>query len=164
VAKAARAIGYREGDCFAVPLPDGGYALALVARAAPTGGVLFGYFFGPRFPTIPREIQLKGLAAEQAILKARFGDLGIFRGDWPKLGTIPAWRRDLWPMPSFHRRVPLGGEIYRVTYRDENPNSRPLERLMSEGEAGGLPEDSLFGSQAIERVLASLLKPRPVDA
>jgi hypothetical protein len=163
MANAAGGIRYGEGDCFAVPLPDGGYALALVARAAPKGRVLFGYFFGPRFPTIPDETQLKGLAAKQAILKARFGDLGIFRGDWPKLGAIPAWRPDLWPMPSFHRRVPLGGDIYRVTYRDENPNSRPLEKLISEGEARGLPEDSLFGSQAIERVLASLLRPKPVD-
>jgi hypothetical protein len=45
-------INYREGDWFAVPLRDGGYAVGLVARMDNRGGVL-GYFFGPRRDDVP---------------------------------------------------------------------------------------------------------------
>jgi hypothetical protein len=49
---------YREGDLFVLPLQDLGYAVGLVARSGPRGRVLFGYFFGPRYPEMPKLSEL----------------------------------------------------------------------------------------------------------
>ncbi|MGH9822314.1 MAG: Imm26 family immunity protein [Blastocatellia bacterium] len=46
--KRKRKLPYVEGDWFAVPLDDQGYALGMIARARPRGRMLFGYFIGPR--------------------------------------------------------------------------------------------------------------------
>ena len=43
---------YREGDWFAVPSRDGGFAVGVIARANP-GGVLLGYSFGTLRSEIP---------------------------------------------------------------------------------------------------------------
>jgi hypothetical protein len=45
-------IKYREGDWFAVPLRNGGFAVGLVARANPKAALL-GYFFGPKTKGYP---------------------------------------------------------------------------------------------------------------
>jgi hypothetical protein len=89
---------YSEGSAFVVPLRSGGYARGVVARAAPKGKVLFGYFFGPILAS-QDEATLDGLRPTDAILRVRFGDLGLVQGDWPTLGFIPGWRRSEWPMP-----------------------------------------------------------------
>jgi site-specific DNA recombinase len=38
---------YEEGDWFAIPVKESGYATGLIARAANNGKILLGYFFGP---------------------------------------------------------------------------------------------------------------------
>ena len=65
---------YREGDWFAVPLRDGGYAAGLIARANPKG-VLLGYFFGniPFIRQYLNVIVLVGIAA--AIVPVALGAL-----------------------------------------------------------------------------------------
>jgi hypothetical protein len=35
---------YREGDLYALPLRDSGFGIDLVARSAPPGRTLFGFF------------------------------------------------------------------------------------------------------------------------
>jgi hypothetical protein len=155
---------YEEGDIFAVPLPSGGWAIAVVARIAPGGRVVVGHFFGPRLPAVPATGNLN-LTAQDSILTARFGDLGIVQGSWKRLGRLGSFKRQQWPMPVFHRQVPHTGQFLRVSYRDDNPNSTPDEIGISEQEARRLPEDSLFGSTAIERVLGSMLPERSkIDA
>jgi len=150
-------LSYREGDTFAVPLKSGGFAVAVVARISPGGRVLLGYFFGPRLKTSPAGPLVPQLRNGDAILVARFGDLGIIRGEWTPLGQVPGFTRNAWPMPVFHRQVLLGGPPVRVQYRDDDPNSVPRESPISENEAKLLPEDGLLGSVAVERVLDSLL-------
>jgi hypothetical protein len=49
----ARKLPDSEGDGFAVPLRDGGYAIGVVARMDRKGSVL-GYFFGPRYDEPPK--------------------------------------------------------------------------------------------------------------
>src|SRR5262249_16153212 len=48
----ASKINHAEGECLAIPLRDGGFAIGVVARANATG-VLLGYFFGPRRDVVP---------------------------------------------------------------------------------------------------------------
>lgn len=151
---------YREGDSFAVPLTGGGWAIAVIARIAPGGRVVVGHFFGPRLPALPAVGSLRALQPQDSILTARFGDLGIVQGKWKPLGQLGSFKREQWPMPVFYRTVPHTGQLLRVSYRGENPNAIPDEVIISQQEAGRLPEDSLFGAAAVERVLASMLPPR----
>lgn len=145
--------GAAEGDAYAVPLPAGGYATAVVARVSPTSGVALGYFFGPRTPGVPEVNSLEGLRPEMAVLVKKFGDLGILEGSWPRIGRVPAWDRRRWPLPAFTRRSPLDQRIWRVEYADDDPNSTPRESVVTEEEARGLPDDALSGGGAIARIL-----------
>ena len=76
---------YLEGSAFLVPLPSGGYARGVVARTAPKGKILLGYFFGPPLDQ-GADPRLESLNAKDAILCVRFGDLGLIEGHWPILG------------------------------------------------------------------------------
>lgn len=112
---------YREGDWFAVPLPEGGFAVGLVARANP-GGVLLGYFFGPKRSDVPLLSQLAALRPGDAVLVAGFGHLGLQQGVWPILGRLETWDRRDWPMPVFVRHEELTRRSLRVFYDDDDPN------------------------------------------
>ena len=100
---------YREGDWIAVPLRDGtGFGVGRIARIAPGGGVLVGYFFAQRFAGRPNAERLGHLRAADAVLRCRFGDLGLLEGEWHVLGGADNWRRDEWPLPTFARKHPSG--------------------------------------------------------
>src|SRR2546427_613319 len=98
---------YSEGTVFFVPLRKGGYARGVVARASREGKVLLGYFFGPRLPSAD-VTECGDLDPAKAILRLRFGDLGLINGEWPIRGRVPGWDRSRWPMPHFVRKDPLG--------------------------------------------------------
>ena len=147
---------YKEGDWFAVPLKDGGYALGIAARVS-RGGAILGYFFGPRYQSVPSATQLHGLAASNASFIGIFGDLGLLEGEWPLICKAEEWRRDSWPMPDFGR-VDTDTQIaYRTTYNENRLTEQVKETKVSLQEAQSLPEDGLFGSGALELQLNRLL-------
>lgn len=148
---------YSEGDWFAVPLRTNGYAIGAVARAAPSGGILLGYFFGPKRHSLPKLDDAGHCHSEDAILIARFGDLGLLNCAWPILGRRPAIR-DSWPMPLFARKDVVSGTISLVEYDRDDP-SREL-RLTKPGrrDISRCPEDGLFGYGAVEIKLTKLLE------
>jgi hypothetical protein len=52
---------YNEGDWFAVPLREGGFAIGVIARVMPRKeGVVLGYFFGPRRNAVPTVEEAQG--------------------------------------------------------------------------------------------------------
>jgi hypothetical protein len=57
---------YAEGDWFGVALRGGGFGVGLLARKS-AGGVLLGYFFGPRRAVLPDLKDLVGLSAGDAV-------------------------------------------------------------------------------------------------
>jgi hypothetical protein len=149
---------YREGDFFAVPLRDGGFATGLVARSGPKGKVLSGYFFGPR-RTEPATLAVAGCCVpHDAVLVARFGDLSLQKEEWPMIGQA-AWNREMWPVPDFGRVDTVSENLgWRVTYADEDPNEVYREVECSPKEALFLPRDSLPGSGAVEIKLGKLIR------
>jgi len=149
-------VDFPEGTWFAVPLREGGFGVGVVARAN-AGGVLLGYFFGPKLAEVPRLDELAGLRAEDAALVAMFGHLGLKRGEWPVLGRLDGWDRQEWPMPVFVRYEELSGRSFKVFYDDDNPNKVIREEQVPPGEAEQGPKDGLMGAGFAEKALTALL-------
>ena len=146
---------FDEGDCIAVPLSDGGYAVGIVARADGKGAAV-GYFFGPRYEDITQNMTARPLQPSEAVFVALFGDMGIRKGQWKVLGRYPRWQRDDWPNPSFLRVDGFGGR-WRVTYSESDLCQEAEVEPITQLAAGNLPQDGAYGFVAVERVLASLL-------
>jgi Immunity protein 26 len=144
---------YREGDWFAVPLASGGYAVGLVARCSRQGKILLGYFFGPRRAELPELSDLLQLAPADAVLVDLFGDLFLYRRQWPILGSTPDWDHGRWPMPIFGAVDELTGIGWRIEYPDEDPTADPRRTRVSGAEASRLPEDRLRGAGAVAKQL-----------
>lgn len=81
------AVKFGEGDWFALPIKDGGWALGLIARRRPRSSTLLGYFFGPRRQSPPILADATGLDPSDADLIHVFGYLGLKNGEWPVLGN-----------------------------------------------------------------------------
>jgi hypothetical protein len=146
---------YSEGSVFVVPLTKGGYARGVVARAAPRGRALFGYFFGPPL-TSATAARLDDLKPDNAVLRVRFGDLGLINGEWSVIGRVPDWDRSQWRMPDFVRQDPLGRlRPVLVRYCDTDP--RHIEAEYPINNDSNLPTDSGYGYGAVEIELTKLL-------
>jgi hypothetical protein len=148
---------YKEGDWFAVPLRDSGYALGLVARMDSKGGVI-GYFFGPRREQLPTKEDVMGLSPADAVLVCLLGDLGLVQEEWPIIYYSVPWNRDEWPMPAFARVTADRSKAWRVEYSDVDLSVLRVELATSE-EVSDLPKDGSYGSGAVEIRLTKLLSP-----
>ncbi len=149
-------VKYREGDWFAVPLLDGGFAVGLIGRANPRG-VLLGYFFGPMRSKVPKLEDVAGLRPDDAVLVRKFGHLGIVQGKWPLLGRLDGWNRLDWKMPVFVRYEELTGRSFRVFYDDDDPIRVLREEQVAAGGAEQAPKDGLMGAGFAEAALTRLL-------
>ena len=150
------ALKYPEGTVFAVPLGDGEFACGLVARAN-TNGVLAGYFFGPRRANAPGLGDVAHVRPEDAVLIGRFGHLGLRGGEWPILGTLPGWQRELWSLPPFVRYEELSGRTFLVFYSDLDPHQLLREIQVPAGPMEQGPKDGLMGAGFVELSLSALL-------
>ncbi len=152
-----RKITYQEGDWITLPLKGGGYGLGIVARVG-KGGVILGYFFAPRYPKLPTAQDTKGLSASDAILIARFGDLGLLRDEWHVVCHAENWKREEWLMPEFGRidRVETSTG-YRTLYHEDRLTEIVQCVKVSAYEAVQLPHDALCGYMALAIHLNRLL-------
>jgi hypothetical protein len=94
-----------------------------------------------------------------AILRVRFGDLGLVNGSWAIIGQIPNWTRTMWPMPEFVRRDPLSRKAWAVRHSDTDPSQTESEYPTDFDSA--LMTDSLSGYGAVEIKLTKLLGAGP---
>ncbi|MDG4879954.1 hypothetical protein [Mesorhizobium sp. WSM4884] len=144
---------YRESSVFSIPLSHGSFARGVVARIAPKGRILLGYFFGPRVSSA----EIGGILPDKAILIARFGDLHLISGKWQVFAEIGDWNRAEWPIPEFVHRDLLGvlpDEVVR--YSDDDIGglgSRERRPIIPTG----LAEDQLMGAEFVEIRLSNLL-------
>lgn len=146
---------YIEGSVFLVPLRNGGYARGVVARTSDEGKVLLGYFFGPQLKEI-ENATVDDLDPAKAILRIRFGDLGLLNGSWKIIGTVADWSRTDWPVPQFVRRDTLSRKAWVVRYSDSDPNK--IEAESPTDLECALTNDSLSGYGAVEIKLTKLLE------
>jgi Immunity protein 26 len=153
---------YREGTWFTVPLRNGGYSVGVIARMDAEGGA-FGYFFGPKQTEIPSLDNIKHLSATDAVLRARFGALGLLNGEWTVLGATPDWNRDAWPLLPFINVDDESNRAVKVILSDQNLefiSQEPCDARL----AKDFPEDACYGYGAVEIVLTKLLDPNWVPA
>jgi hypothetical protein len=148
-----KSLPYSEGSVFLVPLRTGGYARGVVARAGPDGRGLFGYFFGPRLASSEAAVW-NDLDPSAAVLRVKFGDLGLINGEWLIRGIVRDFNRTEWPMPDFVRRAP-GMKARLVRYSDSDPMHIDAEYPIDDDAM--LPTDSLSGYGAVEIKLTKLL-------
>lgn len=146
--------GLREGDCFGVPLPGGGFGVGLVARLGRPGLVL-GYFAPIRYKQIP-SIDEINFSAESAVWVKLFGDLGFLDKRWPVLGILTNWDSESWPLPDFSHHEELTGRCYRISYGGDLRNS-PEQMLVPPEDIVGLPEHGIAGAKFVELKLERLL-------
>jgi len=150
---------FGEGDVFALPLRDRGWALGVLTRHDDSVGV--GYFFGPRLNEIPSSLPL--LTPGRPLVIERFGDLGFCEGDWRILGRLPNWDSKAWPIPPFGRFDVSQRKAWRVHYRDHDLVTPARREAISVDELAHLPQDVLAGAGAVERRLTALLGPSSDD-
>lgn len=146
---------YTEGTIFSLPLREGGFARGVVARAAPEGAVLYGYFFGPKLSS-PNEAQSDGLRPDMAVAQMIFGDLGLLNGEWTILGSLPNWQRGDWSMPDFVRRDPIGKRAWRIRRSDTDPSK--IDREEPVPFDTNLPPNTSSGYGAVEIKLTQILR------
>ncbi|MBM3240185.1 hypothetical protein FJZ31_28200 [Candidatus Poribacteria bacterium] len=147
---------YKEGDWFGVPLEDGGYAVGLIARSRRGGKALFGYFFGPRRSRLPNLNDIRDLTMADAILIGRFGDLGLYTGEWPIIGHSEPWDRNAWPMLPLIRVDEFSKKAWKVEYSEDDPSLIVQETPCDAKEAYRFPRDRAMGSGAVELRLMKL--------
>lgn len=141
---------FHEGQFFLLPLGRGEFALGLITRIPRRGGVMLGYFFGPRRVKAPDANLMNSLTASQAVLAARFKDSALARGEWHPVGSLERFDRSAWPVPAFHRfdgsttYVPDNGTSdWRVEYSDDNLIV-PVAERPAEATDLTLPEDIAY--------------------
>jgi hypothetical protein len=148
---------YQAGDWFAVPLPDGGYGLGLVARRS-RGLTTLGYFFGPRRQDLPAVSEVEPLEQGNSVLVRQFSGLALKCGEWPIVARSTPWQPDRWPMPSFsHIDVVDPTRAYRREYDEKDLDRMIWQTDITPEEARQYPEDGLSGSVALQTRLNRLL-------
>jgi len=158
--KVAKRVKYNEGQWFAVPLREKGFALGIIVRGdfKTKGGL--GYFFGPRRLNVPTATDTLQLGPSNAILITKFGDLYLVEGKWPLIESDRPFQRQDWPVPQFARIDILNNEKgVLVEYDQDNSQmTRPiLETPCLAMDLVGLPQDVLAGAGAVEIKLTRLL-------
>ena len=143
------------GEWVAVPLEGGHWSIDLIARVS-RGGVLLGYFFGPRSERKPDLNDIDGLKPDDAVLIGLIGHLGIKNQTWPVIGRTGNFVRKDWPLPLFVRRDSLIDRVELVRYSDDDLSEVQARRVDSR-DVAGLPEDGLMGHLFVEERLSDLL-------
>ena len=150
---------YGEGAWFAIPLAGGTrWATGLVARAGESGGILFGYFFGPARERALSLADTADLKAEDATMLALFSDTALVKGEWPVVGAHPAWQRARWPMPTFRWDDHALRQVSLVEHSEDMPVTEVSIARVEPGEAAGHPPNTVLGCADVEASLGRLLR------
>jgi hypothetical protein len=153
---------YREGDVFSIPLRNGNVSLGVLARSPKSGWSLLGYFFPYQYDAIPLPGDVPRLTPESAIRVMIFSALSLKKGEWEIISRVDKWDevRELWKMPRFIRRAPIGGIAWLVDYADNDPSKEiAIERC--DPNLQDYYPDGACGAGYVEIVMTKLIDPTP---
>lgn len=153
---APKRISYREGDVIAVPLRDGSWGLGVVARMDAKGG-LIGYFFAPKYASVPSSTKHFSKRPAEAVLVVHCGDLGLLESKWKVIGQMEHWERGAWSIPVFVRTDMISGLSRKIIYSEESLTREVKTLPCPPQEVGVLPKDGVWGAGAVEKTLSRLL-------
>lgn len=142
-----------EGNIFAVPLVQGGYAIGLIARRHKTSSL--GYFFDKIYLSPPEELDIADINNWKVALIGQFSAIGIEEGEWPLLKTNFDFNREEWPIPVLKMQDPLSEKYFAVIYDDTLFNEE--RHLITKEEADKLFGHGVYGYVALEKKLSSIL-------
>ncbi|MBT3785708.1 hypothetical protein HOF92_12085 [bacterium] len=148
-------INYAIGDCFLIPLREGGFARGIIARMNNKGSV-FGYFFGPQLSQ-EKEFCLDGIEPSKAILIGKFGDLGLLKKEWKIKLNLAGFDLSQWPMPQFFRKDLVSEKAWLSKYDEESFKFLSETPTTKENEHY-FPYDRDMGYGAVEIRLTHQLK------
>ncbi|MFQ3246376.1 MAG: hypothetical protein ACI9SP_003028 [Arenicella sp.] len=152
----SKKINYSEGDCFSIPLREGGFGCGVVTRMD-GNGIVFGYFFGPKVTTVA-EISGNDLGIEQSIFCGQFGDLGFLNREWEVIGRVPNWSREQWSMPLFLRFDDNASTGCLSEYDEDSLKCIDEKKVqLSSIDIQNYPKDSVMGYGFVEIKLTKLL-------
>ncbi|MDR1142110.1 MAG: immunity 26/phosphotriesterase HocA family protein [Planctomycetaceae bacterium] len=145
-------INYSEGDCFVLPLENGGYARGVIARLNGKGIVL-SYFFLPKYRNIEEAVIDEYLIPNNSIYIQRHGDLGLIKSHWKIIGKIKSWCHDNWPIPTFGQADSIRKQWGELRYYSDDLQTCRGEKVPVEN-IQNLPSDGLAGYGYMERALS----------
>lgn len=90
---------------------------------------------------------------------AWFGDLGIITGRWPLISTTRSFNRHEWSVPGFRSIDPVyPAKGWLIEYNTQSNKMEMIRRTYRDAlELTGLPQDGVYGYQAIENILTELI-------
>jgi hypothetical protein len=154
----------RAGDWFAIPLPSGGFATGLLARAHSRKRAVFAYFFGPIRKDLPLSEDVLSYAPGDEAFRRHVFDANLISGRWPIVLRPSTWDPLIWPMPEFRMGEEYMDQIWAVRFDDENPESMIAKRPIPKHEIDSYQPVEIHGASITERDLARALGvplPRP---
>jgi hypothetical protein len=120
-------------------------------------GVVFGYFFGPVVDNPSECVAADFLTAGDAVLVGRFGDLGLMRAEWPIIGRVTNWSREMWPMPPFQSAGDTEDEATLTDFSDALDVTAVRKVSQRRAGAEGALPDRVMGYGFVEIQLTRLL-------
>lgn len=143
----------KEGDVFAVPLLQGGYAIGLVAREHK--GITLGYFFKSIFTEVPEFLDATDINSWPVAFIGKFSSLGIEEEEWPLLKTNFVFKREDWPIPVFKMQDLLTEQYFAVLYDDTLVNEERYK--ITKEEADKLFGHAYSGHGSLQKKISSLI-------
>lgn len=100
--------------------------------------------------------EVRSLAANQALIALRSGDVSIKKGTWPIIGDAQIFSKEEWPTPVFVRKQEIEKIAYAMMYADDDIGALLQEEPVAYD--SNLPPGGLHGDGAVELILTSALK------
>jgi hypothetical protein len=152
-------INYVEGDCFLVPLENGGYVRGVVARC--NGSIIhkvFSFFFLPKYEHIADAVVDNYLTPVNSLYVHFHTDLGLLDNRWKIIGKISPWIRENWALPVFGFTDLTLGKWGELRYYDEKTLQMCRQERVSIEKVINLPNDGGAGDGYIEGRVAHIIQ------
>lgn len=149
-------INYSIGDCFSIPLREGGFGRGVIVRMDGEG-IVFSYFYGPLIEDA-NDLKIDStITPGREVLVGQFGDLGLLNNEWEIIGHLKNWKSSEWDLPKFLRWEEGEDTGVICAYDDTLELISEESVLISDHDVSRIPEDRLMGYGSVEIKLTKIL-------